>query len=204
MKHVLVAAVAVGTGIVCGCGQDRTKPAHATPTTAAPGEKNTPAGQPAAAPASQPADVAFQDKSGVRLQYPSGWKSQASDDFVLLLVPGDDPKSRRRIRLDVPDLPPHFPGMIRPGLVQNGYLNDLRKEHPDLNVEEAVDRNVPGASARLVRSAFQQNGQRYENVALIMIHADRVYILSMITDADQLSATRGVFDRVAASVRWTK
>ena len=204
MIRLLVAAVVAVAGLACGCGPDRSKPAGTTPTTAPSTQPSPPASRPVTAPAAQQADIVFQHKSGIRLQYPGDWKAQPSSDYVLVLAPAAEASAKQRIRLDVPDLPPHFPGMIKLGLVQNGYIDDLRKGHPDLKIEESTDRDVSGASARLVRSSFGQNGQRYEDVALMMIHADRVYILSMISDADRASATRQVFDRIAASVRWTK
>lgn len=123
---------------------------------------------------------------------------------MLVLAPADGATSPQRIRLDVPDLPPHFPGMIKLGLIQNGYLDDLRRQHPDLKVDESSERSVPGASARLVRSTWQQNGRPLDDVALMMIHGERVFILSMQADADHLGPTRGAFDQIARSVTWTK
>src|SRR5436190_2081500 len=68
---------------------------------------------------------------GVRLEWPEGWAQHKSADFVLLLRPAakgrGDEASAPSLSLDVPDLPPHIPGMIPIGSVRNGYLDDLRK-----------------------------------------------------------------------------
>src|SRR5687768_2920171 len=84
-----------------------------------------------------PSRVAFAGP-GVRLSYPPAWTAVPSDDFVLRLVPAGaaDDAASPSVSLDVPKLPPHIPGLIPLGSVVRGYVNDLKKNHPDVTVDE--------------------------------------------------------------------
>src|SRR5438552_659890 len=61
-------------------------------------------------------------KAGIRLDYPAAWAPRPSNDFELLLTPAREAVGERSISLDIPDLPPHVPGMIPMALVKKGYL----------------------------------------------------------------------------------
>jgi hypothetical protein len=123
---------------------------------------------------------------------------------VLQLVPADA-SSDRRILFDIPDIPVHIPGMVRIGLVENGYVKDLKESHADAHTESSADRAMgAGVKARLVESSWMQSGQAWKNVALLMIRNDNVYILSCRSDPAHAAATRADFDQVVASFRWTK
>ena len=152
-----------------------------------------------------PARSQFEDRGGgVKFQFPSDWHSVKDPDYVLMLLPGDGKQKDRHIAFDIPDLPPHLPGMIKLGLIQNGYVGDLKKQHKDLKIDSAADVKVPGASARLLRTSWHQNGQAWIDVALLMIHKDRVYILNLDADDGHLPATRAAFDSIQSSLQWTK
>ena len=200
----LVCGSVVCAGVAVGCHWGQRK--HAQPPN--PATRPTPPLAPTSMPApppSSPSPVTFEDtRGGIRLTYPAQWKPQPSSDYVLVLAPPDGAGSSQKIRLDIPDLPPHFPGMIKLGLIQNGYIDDLRKQHPDLKLEESTEQTLRGASARLLRSTWQQNGHPFHDIALMMIHAERVFILSMQSDDDHLGPTRALFDEIARSVTWTK
>ena len=63
------------------------------------------------------------ERLGIALALPAGWTARASRDYVLELEPaGALGAGRREISVDVPDLPPHIPGLIPMGLVKNGYV----------------------------------------------------------------------------------
>lgn len=160
------------------------------------------------APSSAPAQttVLYDDKKdGVQFQYTSEWVSKPDKDYVLQLVPAADPGGDRRILFDVPDLPPHFPGMIQLGLIENGYVGDLKETHKDAHTVSSADHPMQeGAKMRLVESSWTQDGKPYSNVALLMMHKDHVYILSCRSDPAHLAVTRADFDRAAASLHWTK
>lgn len=143
---------------------------------------------------------------GIRLEYPADWKPTESKDYELLLVPAKKPAAgqpERWISLDVPDLPPHIPGMIPLGLVKNGYLDDLKKQAGAIETrEEAM--TVAGAEGRLLISHWKKDGQSFSDIAVVLVHANRVYILRAAGDAAGEPAIRAVFDGIARSVQWIK
>jgi hypothetical protein len=144
---------------------------------------------------------------GVRLEVPAGWVQRRSEDFVLLVTPpaaAGDP-SAPSISLDVPDLPPHIPGLIPIGSVRNGYLDDLRKSVGQIKTEDFRPPPVPSAAARLVRSAWTDaQGRPTQETALLLVHADRVYILRARSTLSDEQPTRQAFDHAVASLQWRR
>lgn len=156
-------------------------------------------------PASGPASVIWDDRSkGVKLRYPADWRPRKNPDYELMLLPAGTSQSGRRITLDVPDLPPHLPFMIQMKRIEHDYLEDLKKEHPDLHVEESREIKLPDAIAKLVRSSWRRDKVAYDDVALLMIHASAVYILDAQTDDPKLATTRAAFDSIESSIEWMK
>lgn len=153
--------------------------------------------------ATQPVDQNYENsKAGIKLQYPSNWKPKPSNDDVVLLVPSAS--DARTISLDEPSLPAHLPGLIPIGLVQNGYLDDLKKKHPGLKTEEQVEDDPRGNKGRLVHTSWASDGKTMDEVTLLTVHGDHVYLLSLDTDRAQYPADRAVFDKIAKSLQWTK
>jgi hypothetical protein len=142
-------------------------------------------------------------KWGIRLDYPVGWVVKPNQDYVLLLIPTGAAGEERSLSLDVPDLPPHVPGMIPLTLVKNGYLDDLKKTHGSLQTrEEAV--SISGARATRVTSTWQQNGKMFCEIAVIMTHGDRVFIVRANCDAAGQETMRGPLESIIHSIRWKK
>jgi len=210
-------AIGLSAATLAGCRRPGAAPAPAAtaplagPVLAASFPETGPTTGPSAT--SLPATQVFTGAHGdFHLSYPLTWTSRPSADYVLQLIPSPkasaaathpvDPATT--IQFDVPDLPPHFPGMIRLDLIQHGYVDDLKKSHKGLKVEETTDRTVPGAKARLVRCTWQSAGKSYTDVALMMIHDSSVYILNAEADSVSLPETRAAFDQIAESVRWGK
>ncbi|HEY2587578.1 MAG TPA: hypothetical protein VGI81_17665 [Tepidisphaeraceae bacterium] len=161
--------------------------------------------EPAAAPTSGPTPVQWSDANkNVTLRYPGDWKAMKNPDYELMIVPAGAAGDDRRITMDVPDLPPHLPFMIQMSRVEHDYVQDLKKEHPDLQVKDSADAKVPESTARLIRSVWHQNGAAWDDVVLLMIHASGVYILDARTPDAQLAPTRAVFDSIRGSLVWTK
>lgn len=161
--------------------------------------------QPAAAATSAPSSVLWDNSAkGIKLKYPADWQSKKNPDYELMLLPAGASKEDRRITVDIPDLPPHLPFMIQMGRVEHDYVQDLKKDHPDLQVQDSVKVNLPDSTAKLVRSLWHQNGTTYHDMALLVIHASAVYILDAETNEGQLAATSGAFDSIRASIQWTK
>lgn len=174
---------------------------------------------PSTAPTTSPAPVAYDgSKEGFRLSYPSDWKQKPSQDFTLLLVPSQAPDTKAkdtdlagsRISVDVPDLPPHLPGMITLGPMEWNYLSDQKKRFADVKVMEKTDLKIPKTSARrLVLAGHAKNadgsaGPAYTVVTLLEIHADRVYLVSAEAKTEDYRAVRVAFDQVVGAMVWTK
>ena len=113
---------------------------------------------------------------------------------------GEEP----RITVDIPVLPPHMPWMIQMNRMEHDYLDDLKKSHPDMKLIDATDEKLPNTTARLVRSSWRENGIIHDDVALLMIHANAVYILDARADEKHLPSTRKTFDSIEASIQWSK
>ena len=113
---------------------------------------------------------------------------------------GDEP----RITLDVPDLPPHLPFMIQMSRIEHDYMDDLKKNHTDLKVDENSDASSRQAISKLIRSHWMQEKTQHDDVALLMIHASGVYILDLRTADPQLNTARGTFDSIRQSIQWLK
>ncbi len=155
---------------------------------------------PTTAPASAPTTQSFQDAGGlVRVQYPADWKVQHDPDYVLELTSGSE-----TLTLDIPDLPPHIPGMIPLGLVVNGYIDDLKKSHPGIKTDEETSPAIPKARARRLHSIWTEKNTADAEVATLIVHGDHVFILRVVSPAGQLSGARSVYDGVVESLRWIK
>ena len=167
-------------------------------------DKNLPAPRKfvAATTSTSPEFVDYQDK-GTHFQYPTTWKPMEDKDYELHLVPCAAP-ANCNIRFDIPDLPPHFPGMIRLGLIEHGWVSDQKDTHPGLNVDSSADYPISGANARLVQCSWKQDGIAYAGVGLLIMRNDQVYTLAFDADAKGLTQTRTDFDKIAASLRWDK
>ena len=170
-------------------------------------------------PATSPTPVAYDgSKEGFRLSYPPDWKPKKSDDFTLLLLPAQAPDSKAKdtdlagskMSVDVPDLPPHLPGMITLTPMEWNFVADQKKRFADVKVTEKTDLKIPKTSARrLVLAGHAKNadgsaGAPYTVVTLLEIHADRVYLVSAEAKTDDYPAVRAAFDQVVASMTWTK
>jgi len=87
----------------------------------------------------------------------------------------------------------------------NGYVDDLRKnEIHDAKVEETADLRVAGAPARLVKCHGHDKGKDAYDVAVAVVHSDRVYIFSCDSDGDGYETARAALDAAVASVEWIK
>jgi hypothetical protein len=154
--------------------------------------------------ASTPSEQSFESaKAGLRLHYSANWREKKSPGDLLMLVPAKGPQGRT-ITLDVPDVPRHLPGAMAIPLIQSGYIDDLRKHHPGLKVEQSQNETFAACKARLVRSAWTQDGNEYTDVALLIVHAERVYILSLDSDSAGYPAVREEMDQIVRGLEWVK
>ncbi|MCC6422238.1 MAG: hypothetical protein IT447_02065 [Phycisphaerales bacterium] len=140
---------------------------------------------------------------GIRLDYPAGWTVHPSDDYVLLLLPpGVDRPQTCSISLDIPDLPPHLPGMIRIGMIKDGYLDDLRKKAPDLKIVDDQPHPIDSATGRIIQTTWTSAGRPYSESVLLLIHKSDVFLIRSTSDTDHQSTARQVFEQIIGSIRW--
>lgn len=168
---------------------------------------------PASAPAAAPAESAGEkkegmatfssDKLGITFALPAGWVKKENKDYELMLVPEKGGAEGTELTLDVPDLPPHVPGMIPIGSVRNGYVDDLKKAHPAVTVKDEPV-TVAGAKAKRVEVIWKKDGVEYQDTAVLMVHGDRVYILRAASAAKDADQVREAFDGVVKTVGWKK
>lgn len=157
------------------------------------------------APATSPSVVTFENKeAGVRLMYPADWvPEKGSKSMVDVAAPGE--KAYASLSVDIPKLPWHPPGMLPLFEIQSGYVSDLKKNliH-DAQVDESVKVTVPDSSARRVKCSGHVNGKAMIDVAVLIVHADRVYILSCDGDDAGYATARAALDASVASIQWIK
>jgi hypothetical protein len=177
---------------ILGCRDNEPAPATSTSLVSSTAISST-------APTTQPTSFVA-PSLGVSVSWPPGWTTKPSQDYVLMLVSA----AGQSISLDVPDLPVHLPGMIPIGLVKNGYLDDLRKHVGKLDIVEESSPEIPHAKARFVHSSWSNGDHSFIEIALLLVHADRVYIIRADSSAERYQDTRTAFDAVVRSLQWTK
>jgi len=141
--------------------------------------------------------------AGVEFEYPATWHP-AKDDTVLTLLPeGESTIDRHVLVVDMPDLPPHIPGLIPMGLVEIGFVNDLKNRYQKVQVDQSIDRTVPGSAARQVCASGQNGGHDVKVVALLVVHGDRVFVIDSVSDSQNAVAARAAYETVVGSWKWT-
>lgn len=213
-QRSLVPAVLGGALVFWGCHAHNQRPpiddpppqpVPAAPTTQASTANGHAAGSPRAADSKPAAGADTFDAKGIRFKLPADWSPKKNPDFELMLLPAGAQSDEPRITLDVPDLPPHLPWMIQMNRIEHDYVADLKKAHPDLKLDDASDVKIPNTVARLVRTTWHEKDQQpHDDVALLMIHANAVYILDARAQQSQIDKARAAFDRIRASMQWTK
>jgi hypothetical protein len=171
--------------------------ATTSPTTA-------PAAVPTTAPAAAP--PATFNKDGVKFSYPSNWSTAPAKTAVLdVAAPPAVCRGSASLSLDVPSLPPFVPFFISAERVEDGYVKDLRKgEIPNATVDQSVAVTVSGCHGRCVKCSGLVKGAPAVDVAVILVHARRVYILSCDSDAAGYAQARAALDLAVRSLTWTK
>lgn len=139
------------------------------------------------------------------VDWPTGWTRKESNDYDLLVLQNGD-ESKGQCSFDVPDLPPHIPGMIPIGSVRGGYVDDLKKNFGTVDSADSADLGkspVPDAKQRFVRSTWTKDGTSMQETALLLVHGDHVLILRGRSPTSTESATRPALDAMIKSLRWS-
>jgi hypothetical protein len=146
--------------------------------------------------------------SGIQFDYPGDWKPTKGQTALFAISAPDAPAGcdvNPSLNLDVPKLPWHLPGMITLGMVANGYISDLKKSQiPDAVCKEQLMMTICGEKAKRVTCCGHKNGKSSTDMAIILVHADRVYILSADSDDTGCDCARKALDAAVASMKWTK
>jgi hypothetical protein len=162
----------------------------------------------AVAPAPSPAQARTFCGSGFQFDYPSDWQPTRGQTAVFAITAPMNPPAattKPSLCLDVPKLPWHLPGMITAGMVASGYVSDLKKNQiPDAVLMEETPITVDGESAKRVTCTGHVAGKTSTDVAIILVHSDRVYILSADSDDPGCGCARKTLDEAATTWKWTK
>jgi hypothetical protein len=140
----------------------------------------------------------------IAFDYPPDWIPDKADTACFAIcAPAAEGYSS--LSLDIPKLPWHLPGMITAGMVAGGYAQDVKRNQiHDAVVKENRPLNLPGTDARRVTSVGTENGKPSIDVAVVMVHADHVYILSADSDQTGSELARKTLDDAVASITWVK
>ncbi len=142
--------------------------------------------------------------AGIHLAFPAAWTARpatGSTVFKAAAPPAADGGSAT-LTLDVPTLPAHIPGFLPIGLIVNGYVEDVKKRLPDAT---GTPREVTVADAtarRVTLAGHDAAGRPSTDDAVLMVHADRVYILSADSDPAGRAAATAALDAAVGSIRW--
>jgi hypothetical protein len=166
------------------------------------GEKRVPVSTPSETRAG---GTEYRSRSGhFVLRYPSEWSSKRTQEHTLLLE-REPTAGAERITVDVPQIPPHLPGMMTMKLVVKGYLDDLKERLDDFTVVERQDDRLASAAAqRLVATGRDRAGERRTIVALVAIRKEQVYILQADATPEGVRIARDAMTSIAESWDWTR
>lgn len=164
------------------------------------------ASQPTTSPATQPAKLQYQlPKANITFDYPANWHPITGDAKVTLTlapVAGDN-GGQRYIEFDYPDLPLHIPGTISVGMVQGGFVSDLKHRATNVKVVDAPF-NLPGASAKIVQATGIQDKNPLAITVILAVRNDRVYVFDAESDPDFAADAKAVLLEMVTSVKWAK
>ncbi len=205
------ARVVLGASVLfpTGCGSRHNAAVTSIQSTAVTRPAPSPARQanpPATTQATAPTKTYENSQFGIRICYPASWQPEKSRTAVLAVAaPAGTAAGYSSLSLDIPKMPWHIKNVIPMAVVAHDYVADLQKDQiPDASVQEEVSITVPDANARRITSVGHENGKPSIDVAVILIHADQVYILSADSDDIGRSVARQAIDSAVASLKWTK
>ena len=154
---------------------------------------------PTSAP-TNPASEIYQNKTaGVSFEYPRSWTQHEKGDQVIFSVAS----AQNVLNLTYPKLPWHIPNLIPIGRVRSGYIDSIKSNQ----IKDAVDSDpgpvtIPDATASRVKLTGHIDGKSAINEAVLIVHADHVYILSIHSDDAGYAVARAALDAAVKSLRW--
>jgi hypothetical protein len=154
---------------------------------------------PPSAPINQSTQI-YQDKTaGISFEYPRAWAPHEKGDQVIFSVSS----AQNVLNLAYPKLPWHIPNLIPIGRVRSGYIDSIKSNQ----IKDAVDSDpgpltIPDATASRVKLTGHIAGKSAINEAVLIVHADHVYILSIHSDDAGYAVARAALDAAVKSLRW--
>jgi hypothetical protein len=159
----------------------------------------------ASPPATQSSNQYDNPQAGLKLTEPAGYSVKPSADYDLLLVPPNAPATPVDfLSLEIPDLPVHIPGFIPLNMVVSGYIDDMKKSHPNLTVDQNQPYSIPDAKASMVQSHWPDGKTTDSQSAILIVHGDHVFILRANADAAGRAQTLKDYDAFIKSLQWKK
>jgi hypothetical protein len=145
----------------------------------------------------------YQNKtSGIQFNYPKDWTPQKGETAVFKVAA---PAGLASLSLDIPELPPFASLGLTPKRAADGYIDDLKKKRiKDAKVDENSALTAGGEKSQRVKLSGTQNGKPTIDVAVFIVHAGKLYILSCDSDDAGYATARKTLDDAVASVQWTK
>ncbi|MGD1275886.1 MAG: hypothetical protein ABR964_01525 [Tepidisphaeraceae bacterium] len=141
-------------------------------------------------------------KGGFTTQYPSAWHPGTGKDTLNLAPAKDDSGGKRRLSIDVPDIPFHLPGMMTMGAVQKGFTDDLQKRFQGLHIDSVSDQAMAGARAKRIKATGKEGGTPMVIDAVVAMNHEQVYIISSESDQAGAKAGSAAVDAIVTAWQW--
>jgi hypothetical protein len=167
-----------------GCANDSPAPSPATTQPLAAGQKR----------------FEYPD-GGIALSYPADWKPAAGSKSQLEV---SAPDGKGTLSLDVPHMPAIAKLGVPIGQVKSGYIDDAKKQMPDVAATDLSLPQIPGATQTAVKLTGHQNGKVIVEESDLMVRNNQVYILAVKSDDKNEPAMHGVLEATIKSIQWTK
>jgi hypothetical protein len=155
-----------------------------------------------------PASVrTFKSKpSAIQFDYPGDWVADKAATACFAVHCPNSPKAgHATLCLDIPKLPWHMAGLLSVNMVASGYISDLKKHQiQDAVVKEQCPITAGGCTGQRITCCGHTNGNPSMDIAVILIHADQVFILSADSDDAGFETASKTLDAAVASLKWTK
>jgi hypothetical protein len=161
--------------------------------------------RPPAPPIPQANQQQFEDKSGgISFKYPAGWTSSNPKETQFKFTLPNAKPGPVEMTLDVPKLPWHPPGWIPIDQVRSGYIDDAKKKMPDAQVTNLPDAVIPDAKDHRVKLTGTVDGKPAVNEAVLIVHSDKVYVLSIEPELAAYPSAQKALDLATQSLKWTQ
>lgn len=160
---------------------------------------------PAAPTTAASSPTAVFNKEGVKFRYPAWPAVRAKTAILAIAAPPAVCHGSAAFTLDIPSLPFFVPLFISSDRVESGYVKNLRKgQIPSAAIDQDSAITVAGCHGRFVQCSGKVGGKPAIDVAVILVHARKVYILSCDSDDAGYAAARSALDMAVNSLSWTK